>query len=66
MKELNIIICGVGGQGNVLLEKIIGTCAIEVGLRVTASDTFGAAQRGGSVLSQIRLGNEVRSSLIPQ
>jgi indolepyruvate ferredoxin oxidoreductase beta subunit len=68
MKELNLIISGVGGQGNLLLETIIGSCAIESGLRVKASDTFGAAQRGGSVLSQIRLCNlnETVSALVPQ
>lgn len=66
MKDLNIIISGVGGQGNILLERIIGKCAIAADLKVTASDTFGAAQRGGSVISQIRLGKKVRSSLIPR
>ena len=66
MKGLNIIIAGVGGQGNILLERIIGKCAIAAGWKATAADTFGAAQRGGSVISQIRLGDKVRSSLIPQ
>jgi indolepyruvate ferredoxin oxidoreductase beta subunit len=66
MKSLNIIISGVGGQGNILLERIIGKCAIAAGWKATAADTFGAAQRGGSVVSQIRLGDKVKSSLIPQ
>jgi len=66
MKELNIIICGVGGQGNLLLEKIIGYSALKEGYLVKVADTFGAAQRGGSVASHMRLGSEVSSSLIPQ
>jgi len=66
MKEINIIISGVGGQGNVLLERVIGMSAIKEGYPVRAADTFGASQRGGSVLSHLRLGSEVRSSLIPQ
>lgn len=66
MKELNIIICGVGGQGNLLLERILGHSAIKGGYQVRSADTFGAAQRGGSVLSHVRLGSEVSSSLVPQ
>lgn len=63
---MNIIICGVGGQGNVLLEKIIGLSAIREGHNVRAADTFGASQRGGSVISHIRLGTSMRSSLVPR
>ena len=65
-KELNIIVCGVGGQGNILIERILGISAVQEGYQVRAADTFGAAQRGGSVLSHIRLGTEVTSSLVPQ
>ena len=66
MKEVNILISGVGGQGNVLLERIIGMSAIREGYSVKAADTFGASQRGGSVLSHLRMGSEVHSSLVPQ
>lgn len=66
MKEINILISGVGGQGNVLLERIIGMSAIREGYSIKAADTFGAAQRGGSVLSHLRMGSEVHSSLVPQ
>ncbi|MEW6262231.1 MAG: indolepyruvate ferredoxin oxidoreductase subunit alpha [Thermodesulfobacteriota bacterium] len=66
LNELNIGICGVGGQGNILLEKIIGLSAIREGYFVAAADTFGAAQRGGSVLSHIRIGTDIASSLIPE
>ncbi|UCD77357.1 MAG: indolepyruvate oxidoreductase subunit beta [Desulfobacterales bacterium] len=64
--QLNILICGVGGQGNVLLEKVLGLSAIHEGQKVRAADTFGASQRGGSVLSHIRLGSGVSSSLVPR
>ena len=43
MKELNILVCGVGGQGNVLLESIIGMSAIKEGYSVKGYDTFGTA-----------------------
>ena len=65
MTEKNIIISGVGGQGNILLEKVIGLGAIHGGFQVRAADTFGASQRGGSVLSHVRIGKHVASSLIP-
>ncbi|MEW5724927.1 MAG: indolepyruvate oxidoreductase subunit beta [Thermodesulfobacteriota bacterium] len=61
-----MLICGVGGQGNLLLERIIGLSAVRAGLPVKAADTFGAAQRGGSVLSHLRIGTEVVSSLVAQ
>ena len=66
MEEINILISGVGGQGNVLLERIIGMSAIQEGYSVKAADTFGASQRGGSVLSHLRLGSAINSSLVPQ
>jgi indolepyruvate ferredoxin oxidoreductase beta subunit len=65
MKELNIIICGVGGQGNLLLVRIIGTSAMREGHQVRAADTFGVSQRGGSVLSHIRIGSGIHSSMVP-
>jgi indolepyruvate ferredoxin oxidoreductase beta subunit len=61
-----MIICGVGGQGNLLVERIIGMSAMRQGYSVRSADTFGAAQRGGSVLSHVRVGLELYSSLVPQ
>jgi indolepyruvate ferredoxin oxidoreductase beta subunit len=66
MKEMNILISGVGGQRNILLERIIGMSAIKERYSVEAADTFGASQRGGSVLSHLRLGSTINSSLVPQ
>ncbi|MGB9885450.1 MAG: indolepyruvate oxidoreductase subunit beta [Moorellales bacterium] len=56
MDRLNIVIAGVGGQGNVLACQIIGMAAVEEGWQVSAADTFGVSQRGGAVMSHLRLG----------
>ena len=53
--HLNLIITGVGGQGNVLASQILGRAAAKKGLRVTIGETFGLSQRGGPVISHIRL-----------
>ena len=63
VKELNIIIAGVGGQGVVLLSEILGNAAVQDGLKVRGSEVLGMAQRGGSVFSNIRLGDEVFSPM---
>ena len=52
---LNLIIAGVGGQGNVLASQILGRAAVRKGFRVTIGETFGLSQRGGPVMSHIRL-----------
>ncbi|MEO3993964.1 MAG: indolepyruvate oxidoreductase subunit beta, partial [Desulfurococcaceae archaeon TW002] len=64
MKYYHIMIAGVGGQGNLLLSRIIGDAAIYKGLKVRLGETFGAAQRGGSVHSHVRIGKEVYGPLI--
>jgi indolepyruvate ferredoxin oxidoreductase, beta subunit len=63
VKELNIIIAGVGGQGVVLMSEILGNAAVRDGLKVRGSEVLGMAQRGGSVFSNIRLGAEVESPM---
>ena len=52
---LNIVIAGVGGQGNILASQILATAAVRRGLFVNIGETHGASQRGGSVTSQIRI-----------
>lgn len=64
MKYYHIMIAGVGGQGNLLLSRIIGDAALSKGLRVRLGETFGAAQRGGSVHSHVRIGKEVYGPLM--
>jgi len=51
----NIIITGVGGQGNVMASRILGNMLSRKGLMVTIGETFGASQRGGSVMSHLRV-----------
>jgi indolepyruvate ferredoxin oxidoreductase beta subunit len=51
----NVIITGVGGQGNVLASKVLGNMLSEKGLQITIGETFGASQRGGSVMSHLRI-----------
>jgi len=66
-EPLNIIITGVGGQGNVIASQILGVAAVEDGLYVTIGETYGAAQRGGAVMSHVRLSKQNQyGSLIPQ
>lgn len=51
----NIIITGVGGQGNVMASRVLANMLVEKGYRVTIGETFGASQRGGSVMSHLRV-----------
>jgi indolepyruvate ferredoxin oxidoreductase beta subunit len=63
----NLIITGVGGQGNVLSSQILGQALVGKGYFVTIGETYGASQRGGSVMSHIRLSSlKQLSPLIPQ
>jgi len=55
---LNLIITGVGGQGNVLASQILGRTAVQKGLKVTIGETFGLSQRGGPVMSHIRFSKD--------
>ncbi len=66
-EALNLIITGVGGQGNVLSSQILGQALVGKGYWVTIGETYGASQRGGSVMSHIRLSSRKQlSPLIPQ
>ncbi len=64
MEKIDFILAGVGGQGIVLMSDLLAETAMEAGFDVKKSDVFGMAQRGGSVVSQVRLGTEVRSPLL--
>ena len=66
MKVFNILIAGVGGQGVLLTSKIIAEAALLQGLDVKQSEVHGMAQRGGSVLSQVRLGEKVFSPIVSE
>lgn len=62
----SVILCGVGGQGTVLASKLISYAAMAKGEAVKSAETIGMAQRGGSVTSHIRIGEEAFSPLIPK
>ena len=64
MNVYNILISGVGGQGVLLTSKIIAEAALLQGLDVKQSEVHGMAQRGGSVLSQVRFGKKVFSPIV--
>ena len=61
----DILVCGVGGQGTVLASKLIASAAMTLGNTVHSAETIGMAQRGGSVTSHIRIGDDAYSPLIP-
>ena len=65
MKTFNVYLTGVGGQGIGLISEIILRAADLAGRSVKSVDTHGLAQRGGIVVSQIRMGDTVYSPLIP-
>ena len=65
LKEFNLIVTGVGGQGSVLASHIIAEAAVRQGHRVRVGETFGAAQRGGKVHSHVRIGDDVHGPLCP-
>ncbi|HAD06533.1 MAG TPA: indolepyruvate ferredoxin oxidoreductase [Anaerolineaceae bacterium] len=52
---LNVMIAGVGGQGNLLASRLIGTMLVAKGFKVTIGETLGATQRGGAVHSFLRI-----------
>ncbi len=65
--SINVVITGVGGQGNVLAARLLATVALEQGLEVTVGDVYGLTQRGGSVASHVRWSEDrLPPPLVPQ
>ena len=64
MKEFNIVLAGVGGQGTLLAAEILGTAAVKDELNVRVSEIHGMAQRGGAVVSTVRIGDAVRAPTV--
>ena len=62
----NCILAGVGGQGTVLASKLIAQAAMNKGQNVRTAETIGMAQRGGCVLSHVRIGDVIYSPMIPK
>lgn len=66
VKNSNLLITGVGGQGIILASDVISEAALAAGYDVKKTDTLGMAQRGGSVVSHVRIGSRVWSPLIKE
>ncbi len=64
MKTFNLVLAGVGGQGTLLAAEILGTAAVSEGLDVRVSEIHGMAQRGGAVVSDVRIGEKVSSPTV--
>jgi len=63
----NVVIGGVGGQGNVLASQILGELLVSQGYVITIGETYGASQRGGAVMSHLRISAKDQfSPLIPE
>lgn len=63
MENVNIVLSGLGGQGILFMTKVLAQAALDKGYQVLGAETHGMAQRGGSVISHLRLG-DVENSLI--
>ncbi len=61
MENVNMIFCGLGGQGILFMTKIFARAGLEKGLPTLGAETHGMAQRGGSVVSHLKLGTATSS-----
>lgn len=66
MKNMNIMVVGVGGQGTLLTSRIIGKTALKNGLDVKLSEVHGMAQRGGSVVTFVRFGEKINEPVVEE
>ena len=64
MKDLNIMVVGVGGQGTLLTSRIIGKTALAAGFDVKLSEVHGMAHRGGSVVTFVRFSEKVSEPVV--
>jgi indolepyruvate ferredoxin oxidoreductase beta subunit len=64
-KITNIVIAGAGGQGNLFASRVLAQAAMNKGLEVKVAESYGVAQRGGSVYSQVRFGPGEFGPLVP-
>lgn len=61
---MNVMIVGVGGQGTLLASRILGNIVIDLGYDVKVSEVHGMSQRGGSVVTYVKYGDEIYSPII--
>ena len=66
MKQISIMIVGVGGQGTLLASRILGAAFLSQGHDVKVSEVHGMSQRGGSVVTYVKYGEEVASPIIDE
>ena len=64
MKTQNVMIVGVGGQGSLLASKLLGRMLLQKGYDIKVSEVHGMSQRGGSVVTYVKYGEEVCSPII--
>jgi indolepyruvate ferredoxin oxidoreductase, beta subunit len=64
MNVFNIVIAGVGGQGVLMASKVLAESALACGMDVKQNEVHGMAQRGGSVISFVRIGEQVYSPVV--
>jgi len=64
---INLVVAGVGGQGNVMVSLVMGNTLVHDGYFVTIGETYGSSQRGGSVMSHLKVSAQKQySPLIPE
>lgn len=66
LKPVDVLMVGVGGQGTILASRVLAQAALAAGYDIKVSEIHGMAQRGGSVVTQVRLGEKVFSPLVPE
>ncbi len=66
VRELNVVITGVGGQGQLFLSRLIAEMFLRMGVPSLVAETHGLSQRGGSVIVHVRVGDAVRAPLVPR
>ena len=65
-KDISIVLAGVGGQGTLIAGKLLGILAMKLGLDIKVSEVHGMSQRGGSVITYVRMGEKVYSPIIEE
>ncbi|MBO8129485.1 MAG: indolepyruvate oxidoreductase subunit beta [Peptococcaceae bacterium] len=65
MNKVDIVIAGVGGQGNLLASRVLAWAAANAGWEIRTSEAIGMAQREGMVSSHVRMGKNLRGAIIP-
>ncbi len=64
--EASIVLAGVGGQGTLIAGKLLGILSLKLDLDVKVSEVHGMSQRGGSVITYVKIGKEVHSPIIEE